>query len=326
MADIKLFTPDDLQVFGQAQQTMQKISEIKNAMEKSMIMVDATTKVREILSKPEVISKIMPLQNKPYGFLTDRKQNGYGQEEVLDCLTEATMQGVSFANNEFNIIAGKCYIAKNGMRSKLNYLPIANFVVKFDDYNVSRELVKVPATISWTDTETNIKHKEQLHLIFRFNKTDSPDNLFGKGKRKAYAWLFERYTGTTVDDGDASDVMDITEMQQSEPTQIGKPEMTDEALSQVLGYLSDYKISVKSAISKAKAKYKVSKEQISAIEKAGEITTEKLLEICEIVGAGTRTIESFKFILDETQIKYVEEFISEDEADEMPENDNFEQE
>lgn len=164
----------------------------------------AVNTLRDLLDE-NVMKNVMQLQNNALGFLTDRKDAPYSVSVVRDCLIEAVLQGVSPCGNEFNIISGRAYITKAGMRRKL-----AN--VSGLTYTITPGLPKMAATsdgaaivmsLDWT-YNGKTEHKD-LPLAVRVNKSMGTDAIIGKATRKAAAWLFDAVTGMSVSDGDISD-------------------------------------------------------------------------------------------------------------------------
>lgn len=183
-----------------------EVMNIVNHFEKAIAMANVVKQLKNELSKPEIINNLMPLQGLNIGFLSDNK-NGYSPEKVIECLTEAVMQGVYPTGNEFNIIAGKCYITKNGMKRKLENLGyIKNIKLKFNDYKENGKHATVYMQVSWIDERTNSNHNEVLTLLVKTDNYSTSDNILGKATRKARAWLFENVTGEAVPDGDIEEV------------------------------------------------------------------------------------------------------------------------
>jgi hypothetical protein len=68
---------------------------------------------------PEAMTAIRGLENSALGFKTDDPKTPYSVEVIKDCVVEAMLRGVSVAGNQFNIIKGNFYIARNGWEAKL---------------------------------------------------------------------------------------------------------------------------------------------------------------------------------------------------------------
>lgn len=163
--------------------------------------------LRKLLTH-EVMRPIMLLQNSPVGFLTDRRDTGYDEETVRCAIIEAAINRVSVCGNEMNIIAGRFYCAKNGLKHKLRNIDGLY-------YNVTPGIPKlcgeqgaiIRMRIEWTYHAPQ-KEKE-IDFAIRVNKGMGADAIVGKATRKALAWLYEEVTGNTVPEGEAGDVVII---------------------------------------------------------------------------------------------------------------------
>ena len=67
--------------------------------------------------------------NTETGFLTDRgharakDKTPYDDDTLCNAAVEALLHGVNWDGNEFNIIAGRCYLTQNGYRRKVKETP-----------------------------------------------------------------------------------------------------------------------------------------------------------------------------------------------------------
>jgi hypothetical protein len=61
------------------------------------------------------------MQNKPAGFKTDRPE-GYPEPVIISCACMAAADGLTFMGNQYNIIGGQYFVAKNGWRYRLEKL------------------------------------------------------------------------------------------------------------------------------------------------------------------------------------------------------------
>jgi hypothetical protein len=68
---------------------------------------------------PEAMSAIQALEGSALGFKTDLQNSKYDVNVIKDCVIEAMLRGVGVAGNQFNIIKGQFYIARNGWEAKL---------------------------------------------------------------------------------------------------------------------------------------------------------------------------------------------------------------
>ena len=173
---------------------------------KKMFLLGACMGELKKLLTPEVMRPIMQLQNSPVGFMTDRLGQGYDVDTVRSAVIEAAMNGVNVCGNEFNILVGRFYCTKNGMKHKLRDIPglyknVTPGIPKMcgDAGSVIR------MHIEWTYGGKS--QSKDLDFAIRVNKGMGADAIIGKATRKAYAWLYEEVTGNSVPEGDASDVV-----------------------------------------------------------------------------------------------------------------------
>ena len=163
---------------------------------------NAVNTLRDLLTE-DVMKNVMQLQNNALGFLTDRRDAPYSVNVVRDCLIEAVLQGVSPVGNEFNIISGRAYITKAGMRRKLANVPGLSYTITPGLPKTADKGAAIVMTIDWT-INGKTEHKE-LPLAVRVNAGMGTDAIIGKATRKAAAWLYDAVTGISVNEGDISD-------------------------------------------------------------------------------------------------------------------------
>lgn len=179
---------------------------IASQFKKMFVMGACMQQLRSLLT-PKVMAPIMALQNSPVGYLTDRI-GGYDITTVTSCVIEAAMNGVAVVGNEFNILAGRCYVTKNGMKHKLRdiqglYKNITPGIPKICGENGA--LVRMH--IEWTFNGST-KEKD-IDFAVKVNKGMGADAIVGKATRKAMAWLYEEVTGNSVPEGDVADVVPL---------------------------------------------------------------------------------------------------------------------
>jgi len=85
---------------------------------KPIVMAMAIQDIRGALT-PEAMAAVQALEGSALGFKTDLIDRKYPPEVIRDCVIEAMLRGVSVAGNQFNIIKGNFYIAKNGWEARL---------------------------------------------------------------------------------------------------------------------------------------------------------------------------------------------------------------
>lgn len=172
--------------------------------EKAYTVSSAVAKLKEALT-PAFMAPIMQLQNNKLGFKTDQA-NGYPIEVVKNCLIEAVLTGVQPTGNQFNIIAGNCYITKEGFGYLLAGLE------RFT-YSIVPNLPRIPPDkgsaacvmkISWK-FDGQEEQNQEIDFAIKVNQYMGSDAVIGKATRKARAWLYNRVMNTEVGDGEVED-------------------------------------------------------------------------------------------------------------------------
>lgn len=194
------------------------------ALKQAVTLAGGVQRLRRALSD-EIMQRIfMPLQNSPLGFLTDQKA-GYDVDTVRDCVIEAMIKGAQPVNNEFNIISGRCYIAKNGLKRMVMQWPgLTNLVVTPGVPVLAGDkgaLIAMRATWNLNGERQELYRGQvkaedgsvdDTRIAVRVNSGMGPDAIIGKAERKLYKAIFEMLTGhsVTLDDGDAIDTVGQT--------------------------------------------------------------------------------------------------------------------
>lgn len=158
----------------------------------------------QALLTPEMMTPIMSLQGTSLGFRTDRDgQNGYPVEIVRNCLIEAVIRGVSPVGNEFNIIASRPYITKEGFGHLLARIDGLRYMITPAIPKINGATAEASVNVRWS---YNGKEQEKdLQFSVRVNSGMGADAINGKATRKARAWLYAQVTGMEVGEGDATD-------------------------------------------------------------------------------------------------------------------------
>lgn len=186
---------------------------VASQFRRAFAVAEAVYQLKALLT-PEVMKPILNLQNTSLGFQTDRREGGYPLDTVKECLIDAVLSGVSPVGNEFNIIAGRAYITKNGMIHKLSQIDGLSYTMTPGIPKMAGEGgAAILMAIDWTfNGKTN--HKD-LALAVRINKGMGADAIIGKATRKAAAWLYQTVTGQTVDEGEANESAPVAEVKAS---------------------------------------------------------------------------------------------------------------
>lgn len=182
---------------------------------------DAIQKLREFITN-DMMHSVMQLMNTPLGFLTDRdpsrpgkdgkKTTPYSDAIVKDCVIQALLRGLAIIGNEFNIIAGKCYVTKEGMRKLILKQPGIKQLRFIPEVPVSSTGgALVGCTVDWNESgEANgliccKSDESDTRIPVRVNAGMGTDAILGKAERKAYARVYQMITGQSACDGDAEE-------------------------------------------------------------------------------------------------------------------------
>lgn len=198
--EISIISQDTLmQIEAAAQMGIQGTRE-PNAFARAAMIAESFGRLRKLLSG-EVAQKFMALQGSALGFKTDKV---YNQEIVVDAIIEATLRGVYPVGNEFNIIAGRCYITKEGFGHLLRDIKGLQYMITpgFPQM-ISDKEAKIDMEIHWKYNGN--ENEKTIGFSIRVNSGMGADAIIGKATRKARAWLHAQVTGMEISDGDAED-------------------------------------------------------------------------------------------------------------------------
>lgn len=153
----------------------------------------------------KLLPEIKELAGSPLGFKTDRDaKGGYEDPVLVEALTEATLRGVSWIGNQFNVIAGRCYITKEGYQSLVHNLdgltdlnPVPGVPKMFDGGAV------VPFKATWRLHGKAMSLERNIPV--RLNNGMGVDGAIGKATRKMFASIHQRVTGSVYSEYDADD-------------------------------------------------------------------------------------------------------------------------
>jgi hypothetical protein len=174
------------------------------AFDRAFQMANAIETLRTLLTK-EVMQPIMNLQGSQLGFKTDKDKNGgYDLKTVTDCLITATLSGVMPTGNQFNIIAGNAYITKEGFEYLLSKVNGLKYKVTHDLPRIQTDKAAILMHIEWSMFGGQTEKVSQDFPI-KSNSYTGADGVIGKGKRKAYNWLYAQVTGVNLPEGDAAE-------------------------------------------------------------------------------------------------------------------------
>lgn len=180
------------------QYSLAKMSEITSSIQRSFAMAEGVTRIHSLLSDDVMRVNFMPLQNKDLGFRTDKNEGGYPVAIVRQVLTEALMHGALPILNEFNIIKGRLYLAKQYFKRKVEEFPGLTDV--YIDPGLPQKYgqgAAIEFDVRWTLKGKKNEAKWKIPIIA--HGSESPDAIIGKGYRKAYARLYGIVSGSKFD-------------------------------------------------------------------------------------------------------------------------------
>jgi hypothetical protein len=178
-------------------------SDVKLGFEKAFLIAEAAGELKKSLTA-EYMKPIMELQNNRLGFKTD-KEAGYPEAVVKNCLIEAVLTGVQPFGNQFNIIAGNCYITKEGFGHLLANLPGLQYEIIPELPRIGQDAKSAAVVMKITWTLNGVTNERKIDFPIKMNQYMGTDAVIGKATRKARAWLFNNINGIEIADGDVMD-------------------------------------------------------------------------------------------------------------------------
>jgi hypothetical protein len=276
--------------------------------EKAFELAEATKNLEAALT-PEYMNPIMGLAGSRLGFKTDKDSSGgYQLKIVKSCLIEAVLTGVNVVGNQFNIIAGNCYITKEGFGYLLKNIDGLKYSIIPGLPRLNKESTSgaIEMLINWE--YRGVKDEKKIEFGVKVNKFMGIDGVVGKATRKARKWLYEAVTGLEIGDGDVQDI-DHVEMGSNIKIKGEKESLTELEFDDLIKSLLAYEISLSAALQKYKG-FDFSEEQKAKIKEAGSITEKKLIDIVNLIIAEKKELIHFKeFYLNDEQFKIVEDAV-----------------
>ncbi len=214
---------------------MPAISNMAPGFNEALTLARGIKSLREIFSSnAEIKETVAAMANTPLGFVTDRSPTvvkeselnpnkktltAYTDEEINECCIEAMLRGYRITGNEFNIMSGRFYAAKDGKYRKIiEYPGVTDF--KFTTtppaYNVETRMsygkpqqdqfAKLRCFASWKkdgskqfigkESETG---KDEDTLTFKIKAYGNDDDqVIGKAMSKLFSRVLMRITGAIM--------------------------------------------------------------------------------------------------------------------------------
>lgn len=170
--------------------------------------------MREAMT-PEAVGVIAGLGGTALGWRHDMESKGgsYPPDVIRDCAIEALLRGLSLTGNNWNIIAARCYVTREGYSALLaNYPGLTDLEIEIGLPEDGRpwgkqEMVFVTAAARCkvNGKPVSVECRKSDGFDGRLAvKTFSGeiDNAKGKAQRRLLKLLYERITGSTIDEPD----------------------------------------------------------------------------------------------------------------------------
>lgn len=198
------------------------------AISEAVVMAEAIDTLRASITD-DMMAVFLKLMNTPLGFKTDRdptsakKKDGQGRplnykgeiiepypiEIVKDCIIEALLRGVKVVGNQFNILASRMYITREG------YLHLIKKVKELEDFSPSVGMPRKDAALGtyvqcrakWRikGQEFTIGDPDAISIPIKVDEYTTSDAVIGKAQRKFYKRVYEKMTGIDLPDGEVGD-------------------------------------------------------------------------------------------------------------------------
>lgn len=203
MANIAIKTEVSGSLDALAAQAREVMLQQDSPFSKAFAQAEIMAAIRTQLDAPGVMAAVMSLQGSAIGFRTDKdKDGGYSASAVKDAVIEATMRGLFPVGNEFNVIAGRCYVTNEGFTRLLKGMEgLTNLKINPEPPQANGN-VKVHVSCN----HKGIEIKEVLEFSIRCNAGMGADGIIGKARKKAKKWLYEYLTGSEMPEGEVDDL------------------------------------------------------------------------------------------------------------------------
>ena len=157
--------------------------------ERMAAMGQGLTQIKAALEP--LMPKILPLAGSHLGFITDKK---YTPDVLMEAIAEAALRGYRPIGNEFNVIAGHFYAAKNGLSRMVKQYPgLTDLKMRFG----------VPKKFEGQDMVVHCFGEWKLKGVHDSLDTEiavstfggNRDAAIGKATRKLLSQIYDRISG-----------------------------------------------------------------------------------------------------------------------------------
>lgn len=204
----------------------------------ALVLAEGIKSMRDLFLNNEGIkANVEAMANTSLGFMTDRSPDiinaakmknkkapvPYTYEQIAESCIEAMLQGYRITGNEFNIISGRFYPAKNGKYRKIiendtvsNFFftttsPIFSTEQRMNYNKVDNvQVAKVQCFATWTQDGANVRlgyDDDKLVFKIKANAFMGDDGIVGKALSKLFSRVLMRIEGCILPE--ATDIDDI---------------------------------------------------------------------------------------------------------------------
>lgn len=199
------------------------IVEAPGHMERAFLLAEGIDHLRQAIT-PQVMQKVLRLMNHKNGFMTDRGgergkiKEPYPENVVKECFIASLLQGLYPVGNEWNIIAGDCFVTQNGWRRKFEEIEgISDIDVVPGVPRTADGHALVRVAIAWKlhgHASALRDHEGKPGVVFPIavNQYSSSDQVIGKALRRAYRLAYQKATGSvcTLPDGEVGETVGVS--------------------------------------------------------------------------------------------------------------------
>lgn len=180
------------------------ISQLADDVERAFLMAQAIDELRSLLAV-DAMKVIMSLMNTHLGFMTDKcppRDPPYSVEVVRECFIASLLEGFRPWGNEWNIIAGRMFGAKNGWRRKLNDVPgISDVKIVSGSVQWAGGKASVRVVLAWrlhgvADALPSHDDRPGRQFSVHTYGKEKDDAIIGKAEARAYRAAYLQATGS----------------------------------------------------------------------------------------------------------------------------------
>ncbi|HET7624384.1 MAG TPA: hypothetical protein VFM25_03895 [Verrucomicrobiae bacterium] len=197
-----------------------ELFKVSGSFESELGVAQAISDLRATLT-PELMQPIMALMNTDLGFRTDRDSKlaprdkdgnpmqPYSVDIVRECFIESKLRGFHSVGNEWNIIAGRFYACRNGLKRKCEQWPgVTDLKTNWGlPRSAGEKGAIVPVKATWR--KDGVADSIETEIPVRVNFGMGADAILGKAERKIYKRIHDRLSGISTPEGEAGEDIEL---------------------------------------------------------------------------------------------------------------------